>query len=86
MSGEFTGSKNCAKLFGHDNTVTYRTVKLGSVIDGKRVVREGLQPGETIIVNGLQRVRPGMTVAPELQAVATTPAAAPAVDKIAALR
>ncbi|SDS10323.1 efflux RND transporter periplasmic adaptor subunit [Opitutus sp. GAS368] len=71
---------------GHDNTVTYRTVKLGSVIDGKRVVREGLQPGETIIVNGLQRVRPGMTVAPELQAVATTPAAAPAVDKIAALR
>lgn len=57
-----------------DNTVAYRTVKLGAVVDGKRVVREGLQPGETIIVNGLQRVRPGMTVAPELQAVAATPA------------
>jgi RND family efflux transporter MFP subunit len=59
---------------GRDNTVAYRTVKLGTVIDGKRVVREGLAPGETIIVNGLQRVRPGMTVAPELQAVAAIPA------------
>lgn len=68
-----------------DNTVAYRTVKLGSVVDGKRVVREGLQPGESIIVNGLQRVRPGMTVAPEIQAVATVPTPAPA-GKVAALR
>ena len=44
-------------------------------VDGKRVVREGLQPGETIIVNGLQRVRPGMTVAPEPRAIAGIPAA-----------
>jgi RND family efflux transporter MFP subunit len=71
---------------GADNTVTYRTVKLGSVIDGKRVVREGLSPGETIIVNGLQRVRPGMTVAPELQALANTPAPASTAGKVAALR
>ena len=71
---------------GADNTVAYRTVKLGSVIDGKRVVREGLKSGETIIVNGLQRVRPGMTVAPELAAIATVPAAAPAAGKVAALR
>ncbi len=71
---------------GRDNTVAYRTVKLGTVIDGKRVVREGLQPGETIIVNGLQRVRPGMTVAPEPQAVAATPAPAPAAGKVATLR
>lgn len=71
---------------GADNTVTYRTVKLGTVIDGKRVVREGLSPGETIIVNGLQRVRPGMTVAPELQALAATPAPASTAGKVAALR
>ncbi len=71
---------------GADNTVTYRTVKLGSVIEGKRVIREGLLPGETIIINGLQRVRPGMTVAPELQALATTPAPASAAGKVAALR
>ncbi|HEY0863319.1 MAG TPA: efflux RND transporter periplasmic adaptor subunit [Lacunisphaera sp.] len=71
---------------GPDNTVAYRTVKLGPVIDGKRVVREGLSPGETVIVNGLQRVRPGMTVAPELQALAATPAPASTAGKVAALR
>jgi len=57
-----------------DNTVAYRTVKLGALLDGKRVVREGLNPGDTIIVNGLQRVRPGMAVSPEVQQVAQTPA------------
>jgi RND family efflux transporter MFP subunit len=57
-----------------DNTVAYRTVKLGATIDGKRVVREGLSAGDTIIVNGLQRVRPGMAVSPEVQQVAQTPA------------
>lgn len=71
---------------GQDNTVAYRTVKLGTVIDGKRVVREGLQPGDTIIVNGLQRVRPGMTVAPEPQAIATTAPNTPATGKVATLR
>lgn len=59
-----------------DNTVAYRTVKLGATIDGKRVVREGLSAGDTIIVNGLQRVRPGMAVSPEVQQVAQTPALA----------
>ena len=69
------------------NTVAYRAVKLGSIIDGKRVVREGLRSGDTIIVNGLQRVRPGMTVTPELEAIAfTTPAPASAGPKLAALR
>jgi multidrug efflux system membrane fusion protein len=31
-----------------------------------RIVDEGLTPGERIVVNGLQRVRPGVTIAPEL--------------------
>jgi len=50
---------------GADNKVEYRAVKLGHVVDGMRVVREGLKPGESIVVNGLQRVRPGVTVAPQ---------------------
>jgi multidrug efflux pump subunit AcrA (membrane-fusion protein) len=45
-----------------DNTVTYRPVKLGSVIGRERIVRDGLEPGDKVIVNGLQHVRPGMTV------------------------
>lgn len=51
-----------------NNTVAYRTVKLGGLIDGKRIVSDGLHAGDQIVVNGLQRVRPGMTVAPELVA------------------
>src|SRR5213596_2482680 len=47
------------------NTVEYRAVQLGPVIDAKRVVRSGLSAGDKIVVNGLQRVRPGMPVAPQ---------------------
>jgi RND family efflux transporter MFP subunit len=52
------------------NTVEYRPVKLGPVINGKRVVRDGLKPGEQIVVNGTQRVRPGMPVTPQEATVA----------------
>jgi RND family efflux transporter MFP subunit len=45
--------------------VVYRPVKVGRLADGLRIVQQGLQPGETVIVNGLQRVRPGMVVAAE---------------------
>jgi RND family efflux transporter MFP subunit len=63
---------------GENNTVVYRTVKLGSTVDGKRVVRDGLKPGDQIVVNGLQRVRPGMQVAPEqLAANESNPASTP---------
>jgi len=47
------------------NTVAYQSVKLGPLIDGRRVVRSGLDGGEKIVVNGLQRVRPGMPVTPQ---------------------
>jgi len=47
------------------NTVEYRAVKLGPDVNGKRIIREGLKAGEQIVVNGLQRVRPGMPVAPQ---------------------
>ncbi len=48
------------------NTVEYRPVKIGAQVNGKRVVREGLKPGEQIVVNGLARVRPGMPVNPQV--------------------
>jgi membrane fusion protein, multidrug efflux system len=46
-----------------DSTVDYRSVTLGSEVNGMRIVKDGLQPGDVIVVNGLQRVRPGATVA-----------------------
>jgi RND family efflux transporter MFP subunit len=47
------------------NTVAYQPVKLGPIVEGKRIVRCGLEPGQQIVVNGLQRVRPGMPVTPQ---------------------
>jgi multidrug efflux pump subunit AcrA (membrane-fusion protein) len=52
------------------NTVAYRPVELGPVANGLRIVRSGLEPGEQVVVNGLQRVRPGMPVAPQSELVA----------------
>jgi RND family efflux transporter MFP subunit len=52
-----------------DSTVDYRLVKLGRLVDGFRVVTSGLKPGEQIVVNGLQRVRPGMKVTPSTAAM-----------------
>jgi RND family efflux transporter MFP subunit len=45
-----------------DSSVEYRPVQLGRLVDGYRVVLGGLKAGEQIVVNGLQRVRPGMKV------------------------
>jgi RND family efflux transporter MFP subunit len=56
-------------LLGPDNKVEYRPVELGPLVDGLRVVRSGLKPGDTIVVNGLLRVRPGMQVSPQLIAM-----------------
>jgi multidrug efflux system membrane fusion protein len=44
------------------NTVAYRQIQLGPSFEGRRIVRSGLQPNEKVVVNGLQRVRPGMPV------------------------
>lgn len=45
-----------------DNTVEYRPVVTGRVVDGLRTVESGLKPGERVVINGLMRVRPGMKV------------------------
>jgi RND family efflux transporter MFP subunit len=54
---------------GADSKIEYTPVKLGPIIDGLRVVREGLKAGDVIVVKGLQMVRPGMPVTPELVAM-----------------
>jgi RND family efflux transporter MFP subunit len=53
------------------NTVAYQPVKLGPLVDGLRIVRSGLQPGDEIVVNGLERVRPGMPVQAEKEPAGT---------------
>ena len=49
-------------IVGADKKVESRTVTLGPLVDGLRVVRKGVTAGELVVVNGLQRVRPGMQV------------------------
>ena len=53
-----------------DNVVNPKYVTLGPVVDGLRVVQSGLSPDDTIVTEGLMRVRPGAKVAPQ-QATAT---------------
>ena len=56
-----------AFVVNDQNTVEYRQVELGPMSDGLRVVRNGLKPEDWVIVNGVQRVRPGAKVDAERQ-------------------
>lgn len=59
-------SRKFVFVVGADGKAEYRPVTLGPVVDGLRVVRSGVKAGEKIVVNGLQRVRPGAPVAPQI--------------------
>ncbi|SEL84152.1 membrane fusion protein, multidrug efflux system [Roseateles sp. YR242] len=59
-------SKRFVMVVGKDNTLSYREVQLGASVDGLRIVTAGLKPNETVVVNGLQRVRPGALVQPQV--------------------
>jgi RND family efflux transporter MFP subunit len=63
-----------------DSTVERRNLVVGSVIDGQRVVREGLKDGEQVISTRLQMLQPGMPVTPipEANPVPATATPAPA--------
>jgi len=52
-------------VVGEDNIAEQRRVTLGPVIDGLRLVREGLDGSETIIISGVQFVQPGAAVNPQ---------------------
>jgi RND family efflux transporter MFP subunit len=61
-----------------DNTVEYRPIVAGRVVDGLRTIDSGLKPGERVVINGLMRVRPGMKVAATNGTMVTASAAPPA--------
>jgi RND family efflux transporter MFP subunit len=60
-----------------DSKVVTRSVRLGSLHDGLREITDGLGRGERVIVNGLQQVRPGVTVEPKLVRMPTPKATNP---------
>ena len=57
-------SKKFVYVVGAKQEIEYRAVTLGPMVDGLRVVRSGLVAGEPVVINGLQRVRPGAQVTP----------------------
>lgn len=62
------GSEQVRKIVmvvGGDNVVKPKYVTLGPTVDGLRVVREGLDSSDRVIIQGLMQARPGMTVTPK---------------------
>jgi multidrug efflux system membrane fusion protein len=62
-------------VLDEQGVVQYRSVETGRVVEGLRVVTNGLAAGDVVIVNGLQRVRPGVTVAETRVAMGNDPPA-----------
>jgi multidrug efflux system membrane fusion protein len=62
-------SKKFVMVVGADDKAQYREVTLGANVDGLRIVTSGLKANERVVVNGLQRVRPGSLIAPQMVAM-----------------
>lgn len=61
--------KKFVMAVGDDSRAVYRPVMLGGAVDGLRIVTAGLKSGDRIVVNGLQRVRPGALLKTEVAAM-----------------
>jgi membrane fusion protein (multidrug efflux system) len=61
---ELQGSYQVA-VVGPDNKIDIRPVKVGERVGAMLIVEEGLKPGEIVVVEGMQRVRPGDVVNPK---------------------
>ena len=61
---ELQGSYQVA-VIGSGNHVEFRSVKVGDRIDSMSIIEDGLKSGETVIVEGLQKVKPGVVVNPK---------------------
>jgi membrane fusion protein, multidrug efflux system len=56
-------SKRFVYVVGEGSKAVYREVTLGQTVNGERVVRSGLNPGDRVILDGLQKIAPGAAVA-----------------------
>jgi membrane fusion protein, multidrug efflux system len=59
--------KRIVYVIAEDGTASAKDVKLGPKVDGYRVISGGLKGDETIVINGITRVRPGAKVTPEMK-------------------
>ena len=81
-------SDKVVMVVGQGDTVQPRKVTLGPIVDGLRVIRSGLTASDRVIIEGQQRVRPGMKVSPRpgriVPAAPTAPSAPQVVTQPAA--
>jgi multidrug efflux system membrane fusion protein len=59
-------SKKFVFVVAADGKPQFREVKPGALFEGMRVVQGNVKPGENVVVDGLQRIQPGMTVTPQV--------------------
>jgi RND family efflux transporter MFP subunit len=65
-------SQRFVMIVNNENTTEYRKVALGPIVNGLRVIREGLKPEDWVIVKGVQRAaRPGLKVDPQKEKIIT---------------
>src|SRR3982075_2430850 len=63
-----------------ENVARPKYVTLGPVVDGLRVITQGLTPDDNVIINGLMRARPGAKVTPQRPSTASASTARPQID------
>lgn len=80
---EIQGIRRVA-VVGADSKVSFRTVTTGERIGSEWIIDEGLKPGERVIVEGLQKVRDGMTVNARLFDPGSRPQSAPKASPVTA--
>ena len=59
-------TKKFVYVVGADNKPQFREVKPGALLEGMRVVESGVQPGENVVVDGMQHLQPGIAVTPQV--------------------
>ena len=60
-------------VVGSDNKIQNRTITVGPKVDDLWVVESGVNPGDRVVVEGLQRLRPGLVVTPRNAHPGTAP-------------
>lgn len=78
--------KKFVLVLDKDHKAAYRAVELGPKLEGLRIVRSGLAKDDTIVINGLQRVRPGSQVDPESAPMASPATLAALAEQLKALQ
>ena len=62
-------SERFIMIVNNQNTTERRKVVLGPIVNGLRIIREGVNPGDWVIVKGMQRARPGVKVDPQREKI-----------------